>query len=89
MRWIAKRASKVDGFISLSDEAAAMDQKNAMFAEYEPEEQKLALAAGMCRVPYWEDWIHSHNHTVKGNLLRGAEVKHINQKLLLEGSCFM
>ena len=58
VRWVAIKASKVDGFYGLSDEAVDADQKDVTFAEYEPEEQKLALAAGVWRVTYWEDWIH-------------------------------
>jgi hypothetical protein len=81
VRWVAKKASKVDGIYGLSDEAVDADPDDATFAEYDAEEKELALGAGLWRVTYWEDWIHSHNHTVKASSLRGAEVKEIKGEM--------
>ena len=41
---------------------------------YTTEEQKLAISSGMWKITYWQEWINSHNTTVKANSLRGAEV---------------
>ena len=76
VRWISPQA-RSDGFVApdAEEEAVAAEAKDIELTRFEPEDQKLAVAAGAWRITYWEDWVKSHNETVKANSLRGATMR--------------
>ena len=76
VRWISPQA-RSDGFVApdAEEEAVAAEAKDIELTRFEPEDQKLAVAACAWNITYWEDWVKSHNETVKANSLRGATMR--------------